>query len=205
MIADGGPQLVDPVTRGRHRVDDHGTPIAELGQLQHELEVAPGLACTGAVRLVDDEQVGDLQEAGLVGLDGIAPPRIHHHDGGVGGCSHSHLLLADTDGLHQDHGNADGRQDPHGVRHGHSQTAEVAAGGHRADEDLVVEGVVLHPDPIPQDGPTRKGRGRVDGQHGHLVASTQSTRAGPGDQLIGERRLARTRSPGDADAVGLTG
>ena len=54
---------------------------------------------------------------------------------------------------------------PGRLRGGHGQTAEVAAGGHRADEDVVVEGVVAHPHPVAQDGTTGERRRRVDGEH----------------------------------------
>ena len=55
--------VVHPVARRRHRVHDRRPPVAQLGEVEHQLEVPPGLAGTGPVGLVDDEQVGDLQQA----------------------------------------------------------------------------------------------------------------------------------------------
>ena len=48
---------------------------------------------------------------------------------------------------------------------GPGQPAEVAAAGHRPDEDARVGGVVLHPDPVAEQRPAGERRGRVDGQH----------------------------------------
>ena len=94
---------------------------------------------------------------------------------------------------------------PDGIGHGHSQTAEVAPGGHGADEDLVVEGVVLHPDPVAQDGPARERRRRIDGQHRHLVAAVEPTRPGPAISWSVRVDLPAPGRPGDSHRVGLPG
>ena len=58
----------------------------------------------GAIGLVDHEQVGHLQQAGLVGLHGVAPPGGHHHHRGVGGRGHLDLHLPDAHRLDQHQG-----------------------------------------------------------------------------------------------------
>ena len=136
------------------------------GEVEHALEVAAGLVGAGAVGLVDHEHVGDLEQAGLVGLHGVAPAGVHHHDGGVGGAGHLHLDLADADGLDQHPRPAGGVEDADGLEGGERQPAEVAARGHRADEHAVVGGVVGHAHPIAEDGSAGEGRRRVDGEHG---------------------------------------
>ena len=75
------------------------------------------------------------------------------------------------------------------------QSALVAARRHGADEDAVVEGVSLHPDPVSEDGSARERRRGVDGQHPDPAASRDGRR----DQAIGERRFARARRPRDPD------
>ena len=62
-------------------------------------EVALGLGGAGTVGLVDHEHVGDLEQAGLGRLHGVAPARVDDDDGRVGRAGHLDLDLADADGL----------------------------------------------------------------------------------------------------------
>ena len=55
--------------------DDRRAPRASVGEVEHPLEVAPGLVDAGTVGLVDHEHVGDLEQARLVGLHRVAPAR----------------------------------------------------------------------------------------------------------------------------------
>ena len=173
------PQLVDPRRPGWPRwprsagADARARLAAAPGpgragrQGQHLLEVATGGVGPRPIRLVDDEDVGDLHQARLVGLHGVAPARVDHHHGEVGLAGHLHLHLADAHRLDQDQVVADRGQQAGRLRGGHGQAAQVAPGGHRADEDVVVEGVVAHAHPVAQDGAAGERRRRVDGQHGH--------------------------------------
>ena len=68
------------------------------------------------------------------------------------------------------HGQPDGVEHPHGLEGGQREAAEVAAGGHRADEHAVVGGVVGHAHPVAEDGAAGERRRRVDGEHGDRVA-----------------------------------
>ena len=98
-IAAHSSSTPSPVGRGggHHR----RPPARRRGEVEHALEVAAGVVGARAVGLVDDEDVGDLEQARLVGLHGVAPARVHDHDGGVGGAGHLHLDLAHADGLDQ--------------------------------------------------------------------------------------------------------
>ena len=91
----------------------------------------------------------------------------------------------------------DGVEDPDGLGGGQRQAAEVAPGGHGADEHVVVQGVVAHPDAVAEDGTAGEGRGRVDGEDGDAVP------VGPdgAHQGGGQRGLARTGRPRHADRV----
>ena len=114
-----------------------------------------------SVRLVDDEDVGDLEQAGFAGLDGVPPAGGHHHDRGVGRAGDLHLHLAHADGLNQDGPPAGGSQHADRRGSGDGQPALVAPGGHRPDEHPVVQGVPLHADAVAQNGATREGRRRI--------------------------------------------
>ena len=163
--------------------------VERAGQVEHLLEVAPGLVGARAVGLVDDEHVGDFHQAGLVRLHAVAPAGIDHDDGRIGLARHLHLDLADADGLDEDEVVADRIEQPDGLRRRQRETSEVPPRGHRTDEHPGVGGVVLHPHPVAEDRPARERRRRVDGEHG------DGTAAGPelGDDRTRERALACAR------------
>ncbi len=202
MLADRGPELVDALARLGHGGDDGRQPgvVIQVRQLQHRAQVVAGLGHARPVGLVDDEDVGDLQQAGLVGLHAVSPPRVHHHHGGIGGGRDLHLDLAHPDRLDHHPRKAGRVEHPQRLRGRQGEAAEMTAGGHRADEHLRVEGVVLHPDPVPEDGAPAERGGRVDGEHRHLGVGG----AGHADEPVGERRLPCSRRPGDPHRVGRT-
>ena len=81
------------------------------------------------------------------------------------------------------------------------QPAEVTARGHRADVDVAVEGVVLHPHPVAEQGAAGERRRRVDRQHADALAGLAQL----ADQRVGRGGLADARRAGDADDLGVPG
>ncbi len=168
---------------------------------EHLLEVADRLIGPGPVGFVDDEDVADLEEAGLVGLHAVAPPGVEDHDGGVGRFDDLDLGLTDPDGL-DDH-----KRFPDGVEHGDhpggrlGDAPEVAATGHRPHVDAGIADVVLHPDPVAEDRSSRERAGRIDGEDRHFVAVSTDQR----DELVGEGALAGAGGTGESDHVGVPG
>ena len=137
------------------------------------------------VGLGDDEHVGDLHDPGLQELQRVARAGLDDDGDGVGGLGDVGLGLTDADGLDHDdvervrerlRGGAGGRREP----------AEPLAGGHRADEDVAVGGVVLDPGAVAEQRAAGALRGGVDGEHGD-----RATARAPLAQQRGEqRRLA---------------
>ena len=80
----------------------HGAD-ALVAQRDHELEVAHRGVGAVAVGLVDGEDVGALQDAGLDGLHLVAHPRGDHDERRVGGAGDLELVLADAHGLDEHH------------------------------------------------------------------------------------------------------
>ena len=100
------------------------------------------------------------------------------------------LGLPDADGLDQHHVAAGGVEHPQRLRRRPGQPAEVAAGGHRADVDARVGGVLLHPDPVAEQRAAGERRGRVDGEHADPLARLAAARVTSAD---GRGRLADAR------------
>jgi len=78
-----------------------------------------------AVGLVDDENVGDLEDAGFQRLDVVAGARWHEYGDGVGGADDVDFVLPRADGLDDDLVLAEGVHRLHGVRGGRRETPSV--------------------------------------------------------------------------------
>jgi hypothetical protein len=87
------------------------------------------------------------------------------------------------------------------VAGGGGEAAEVAARGHGADEDPVVEGVGLHADAVAEDRPAAEWRRGIDGHDAHGAPLG----AEAGGHAIDERRLPRSRRPRHPDHERLPG
>ncbi len=170
MTGDGGPELADPRAVGRDRLDDRRRPVAVARQLQHLREVTHRLARAGTVRLVDDEHVGDLEQARLRGLYAVAPAGVHDDDRRVGRLRDLDLDLPDTDGLDDHQRLTGGIEHAHGLRRREREAAEMPAGRHGADEHAGIGRVVLHAHPVAEDRPAAERARRVDREHAHLTS-----------------------------------
>ena len=104
-----------------------------------------------AIGLVDDEDVGDLHDAGLERLHVVAGARHQRDDRDVGGADDVDFVLADADGLDDDDVLAGGVEDERRVAGRARQAAQVAARRHAADEHARVAGVRLHAHAVAED------------------------------------------------------
>ena len=117
-----------------------------------------------------------------------ASPRAGLDDDGdgVGGLGDVGLGLADADGLDHDDVERVGQR-LRGGAGGGREAAEPLAGGHRADEDVAVGGVVLDPRAVAEQRAAAALGRRVDGEHGDRSAAP----APLAQQRREQRRLAR--------------
>ena len=158
----------------------------------------------GAVGLVDDEEVGDLHEAGFHGLHGIAAFGDEGHDDGIGEAHDVELSLADAHSLDDGYVRAVDVEELHGVTGGPGKTALASSGGHAADVDAGVFVVALHAHTVGEDGAPGKWAGGVGGKDADLRVGRTVPAPGPevGGNSIDEGTLARAGRAGDADGVG---
>ncbi len=169
----------------------------------HQAQRARQLPCRGprvalvrAVRLVDGDHVGQLQDALLDALQLVAGAGQRQQQEGVDHLGDRRLGLADTYGLDQDHVVARRLHHHHRLPGGLRDPAQRARAGGGADEGRRVDRQAFHPGLVAQDGAARAGGGRVDGEDRHPVPQRGQHRA----ERVDERRLADTRHPADADA-----
>ena len=82
------------------------------------------------------------------------------------------------------------------------EPAEVPASRHRADEDGIVEGMILHPHPVAENRSAGQRRRGVDSEHGngHVEALADVRQ-----QAARERRLSRAGGAGEPDRVRVPG
>ena len=200
MPLDLRDDLVDALPRGRDGEDDRRLPVG-LARRHHGADLAPGGVRAVAIGLVDDEDVADLEDAGLEAwmpspMPGAsrtsvvsARPAISTSD-----CPTPTVSTRITS-----HPAASSTRSACGAAP--ARPPEMAAAGHRPDVDALVGGVVLHAHPVTEQGAAGERRRRVDGEHPDpLVLRPQG-----GDERRGRRRLAHAGRPGDADDVRLPG
>ena len=88
-------------------------------------------------------------------------------------------IWPDADRLDDHERPSGGIEQPDGFGHGRREPAQMAPGRHGADEDRIVQGVLLHAHPVTEDGAAGHGRGRVDRQHrnrfGEALSDARST------------------------------
>ena len=97
-------------------------------------------------------------------------PGHQHDDRDVGRADDVDFVLADAHRLDDDHRLAGGVEHQRRIGGGARQAAEMAAGGHAADEDVRVGGVRLHAQAIAEDRAAGERAGRIDGDHADGLA-----------------------------------
>ena len=169
VLADRVPELVDALAARRDRLHDLRAPRrcgptrSSISSRSRTVSATPSRSA-----LFTTNRSAISMQPGLVRLHAVAPARVHDHDGGVGGAGDLDLDLADADGLDDDPRLARGVEHARRARRREREPAEVAAGGHRADVDAGVGGVVLHAHAVAEDRAAAERAGRVDGEHADL-------------------------------------
>ncbi len=163
-------------------------------RFEHLHQVLHRFVRTGPIRLVHDQQVGDLDDAGLDGLNVVARSRNGQQTNGVDDAHHVDLLLTHAHRLHQDHVEAHRIEHADDATRGTRQSARLAAIRHASDEDTRVEIVLAHANAIAEDRAAGIWAGRIDRDDGN---TRHSLSIGRGERRH-QRALACARRPGEA-------
>src|SRR5664280_992144 len=187
-------QFGDTFAFGGHRAEDGAGEAFGVKFLFHAVGA-------GAIALVDDEDVGDLHDAGLDGLHIVAHAGDQHHNRDLRHGGDLDFVLPDADGFDDDVIPAGGVHEVRQIGRSARQAAHGAAGGHGTDEDAGVGVVLLHADAIAQNGAAGDAAAGVHGEDGDCLAPLAQL---PGEG-VHQRAFARAGRAGDADDARLAG
>lgn len=184
--------------------EDGGGPAGggALQVVEHHFEflaVGGGALAVVAVILGDHQDVRQFHDAALDALEVVSRPSDEQEHEDVHHGAHRGFRLADADGFNEDDVKARGLARDHGFTRFPGYAAQGTAGGGRADEGVFLPGEFLHAGFVSHDGASGDGRGRVNGEHGHLEAFFAQVRA----EGLDEGGFARARNARDADADGF--
>ena len=202
MGRDGVDDVRRPFAAFCDRRDDRWAPLPRLPRLaerDHGAQVAHGRRRAVVIGLVDDEDVSDLEDPGLRGLDGISGPGREQDDRRVGERGDVHLRLADAHRLDEHDVETGGVEQPQCSGRRRRQPAEVAAGRHRADENPGITRVTDHADAVAEQRATGERRRGVDREH----RDAEALRAIGRDECVRRRRLADAGRPRQTDDLGV--
>src|SRR5512141_3189312 len=115
-----------------------------MSQLEGGAQRTFGIFDPGPVSFVDDQDVGDLQDAGLDGLDLIAHARGFDDERGMRQTSHIHFALSCAYRFDNDNLVACGGKDLYDGSRLLRKAAQRATRSHRADENARIAGQVTH-------------------------------------------------------------
>src|SRR5450759_1295409 len=141
LAINGGHEFGDAFAFGGHGVEAGASKAFGVEVQRHAVGA-------GVIGLVDDEDIGDLHDAGFDGLDIVAHAGDEDDDGDLGEGGDLDFVLADADGFDDDVIPAGGVHEAGEIGGGSGEAAHGAAGGHGADEDSRVGVVLLHADAI---------------------------------------------------------
>ena len=121
-------ELLDPLAADGLGLDDRHAPAALGAEREHAADLADHRVGQRVVGLVDDDDVGDLHDAGLQRLDRVARAGHQHEHDGVGVVDDVDLGLADADRLEEDVVLAGGVHQQRGLQRRLAEPAERARG-----------------------------------------------------------------------------
>ena len=153
ILAGGGEGFADASAFGGDGADDEWSPgIGAVREGEGRFQFTFQLVGAVEVGLVEDEDIGNLHNARLEGLNVVAVIGREDDKRDVGEPGDFDFVLADADGFDDDDIAASGVEEQRHIGGGWGKAAEMAAGGHGADEDAGVRVVLQHADAVAEDG-----------------------------------------------------
>ena len=153
-----------------------------------------------AIVLVDDDEIGQLDDAFLDALQIVAAAGRDQQHEQIDHVRDRGLGLADPDRLDDDDVEAGGLGDQHGVARAARDAAQALAGGRRPDEGGVGLRQVRHARLVAEDRAARALRRGIDRQHRDAMPGADQHQA----ERLDEGRFADAGRAGNAEPRGAT-
>ena len=147
------------------------------------------------IGFVDDENVGDLHDAGFEHLHRIAAARLQRDQRRLREFRNFNFALPDADRFDQHDVEAERIHQQQRVGGRARDAAEMAAASHRANKDVGVDEMFGQTNAIAEQRAVRKRRTRIDGDNADAAA--ERTRFAHDGRR--QRRLADPGRPGESD------
>ena len=152
--------MPSPVQRLRRH--EFRNPAGPLQHLHHRANLAPQLIGHRVIGLVDDENVGDLHDAGLEHLNRVAAARLQRDERRLRQLGDRDFALPDADRLDEHDVEAECVHQEHRVGGRAREAAEMSAARHRANEDRFVGEVLGEADAVAEQRAVRERRAGID-------------------------------------------
>lgn len=120
-----------------------------------------------AIRLVDDDEIGDFHDAALYPLQFVTARRRKQQQEDIRHLRHHGFGLPHPDGLDQHDVETRSFADPHSLARPARDPAQMGLTGRRANEGTGLARQAVHPGLVAEYRPTRPRRGWIDRQNGN--------------------------------------
>ena len=184
--------------RGENR---HGTTVTRMRKRERRLQEAFRVVRARLVRLVDDDDIPHLEQAGLDCLDAVAKARGFDNDNRVGERGDIGTVLSGANSFDQNQRKARRVEEMYQGCGGPCETTLAAATCHASHEDTIVGVASHHAYAVPEHCPARDRTRRVDGKNRDATIRCPDAI----EERSHERALSGTGWSGQAHDVSLTG
>ena len=132
-----------------------------MSELQHAAQRPLCSFSPREVCLINDQNVGDLQDASLDRLDIVSQTGSFDHQSRMRQPGYIHLRLPRSNGFDQDNFISSRIQNLDHTGSGARQPAQRAARGHRSDENASITRQIAHANAVSEQGASSKWTGRI--------------------------------------------
>lgn len=160
--------------------------------------MADELIRPGLIGLGHHQNIGDLNDPRLEGLNVIPIARTIQEDGGLHGTGDLDLRLSDSGGLDQNQIEPEGVEDTNHVVESRGKPSSRIPARHTADVDSRIEGVLSHPDPVSEDSSLSEGARRIHCRDCHSLSSAPELTS----ECSGQSALSGSRISSDSNDMG---
>jgi hypothetical protein len=202
VVVNCGKQLwYSGASDANRRQNRNQATVNWVSKVQRRTQETQSIFGSGLVRLVDGDDVTDLEQSGLDRLDSVAKPRGLNDDYRVGKRRDIGAVLTRADGFDENQRVAGSIQQVNQPGGGPGKPALAAPTGHAPDKDTIVRMAIHHTNAIAEHRAASDRTRWVNGNHRYATIRSPDLAEKRGH----ERTLPGPGWPGHADNVSMTG